>query len=65
MNCLDILIFACNMYELPRYMHVVAYHMNELFINIWSLFIRLVNIYRYLFEGQIYIYIYAIHVFRG
>jgi len=57
MNWLDIEIFACNMHELPRYMHVVGYHMNELHMDIWSLWIRRVNIYMYIFGWRIYIYI--------
>jgi len=40
MNYLDIYIFTVEIHELPRYIHVVAYHMNELYMDIWSLFIR-------------------------
>jgi len=38
-------------------MHVVAYHMNELYIDILSLFITRVNMYMYIFGGRIYVYI--------
>jgi len=57
MNCLDILIFACNMHKLPRYMHVVAFHMNELYIAIGSSFIRRVNMYMHIFGQGMYFYI--------
>jgi len=52
------------MYELPRYMHVVTYHINELYINIWSLFTRRVNLYMYIFGGRIYVYIKEVHAYR-
>jgi len=63
MNWLDIEIFACNMHELARYMHVVPYHMNELHIDIWSSCIRQVNMNMYIFGGRIYIYIWSVHAF--
>ena len=34
MNCLDIYIFTREIHELPRYIYVVAYHMNELHMDI-------------------------------
>jgi len=58
MNWLDIELFACNMQELPRSMHIVTYYMNELHMNIWSFCLRLVNMYIYIFGGvNIYPYL--------
>jgi len=65
MNWIDIEIFTCKMHELARYMHVVAYYMNELHVNIWLLCIRRVNMYIYIFgEANIYLYLGSLYISR-
>jgi len=46
-----IYIFTRKIHGLPRYMHVVAYDMNEPHMDMWCLLVRRVNMYMYIFEG--------------